>query len=141
MVLNLHENEMASLVEEAEETIMWFVRAEKEEESSLLSDEPDIAQTSKSETGKPKVEISEPELKTDYTERMDLRYVMTSAEVEGYTITPEQMGGLEYALVFHLDGTCDFVVAGTSIPLTWELGRESDMMNDIAEGVVDENAK
>ena len=45
---------------------------------------------------------------------------MDSAEVQGYTMSAEMMGGLEYSLVFHEDGTVDFVMAGTAIPgLKW----------------------
>lgn len=58
----------------------------------------------------------------DYSARMGIQYVMVSAEMSGYTVSPEQMGSLEYALLFRDDGSCDFVIAGTSLPMKWTLG-------------------
>ena len=64
--------------------------------------------------------VAEPS--ADYADLMGVRYVMVSAEMSGYAVSPAQMGGLEYALVFLEDGTCDFVIAGTALPLTWTPG-------------------
>ena len=56
----------------------------------------------------------------DALQRTEVRFIMDSAEVQGYTMSAEMMGGLEYSLVFHEDGTVDFVMAGTAIPgLKW----------------------
>lgn len=46
----------------------------------------------------------------------EIRFVMTDADMNGYSMTPEMLGGYEYSLVFHEDGTVDFVMAGTAIP-------------------------
>ena len=57
---------------------------------------------------------------SDALQRMEVRFVMDSAEVQGYTMSAQMMGGLEYSLVFHEDGSVDFVMAGTAIPgLKW----------------------
>ena len=68
---------------------------------------------------------AEPEVPaaTGALDRMDTRFVMASADVQGYSMTPEQLGGLEYALVFHADGTMEFTMAGTKVPgLQWTQG-------------------
>ena len=56
-------------------------------------------------------------------DRLETKFVMTGAEIQGYSMTPDQLGGLEYALVFHADGAVEFTMAGTSVPgLTWTQG-------------------
>lgn len=54
-------------------------------------------------------------------ERMEIKYVCTTAEVEGMTLQASMLGG-EYALTFHADGTVDFVMVGMTISgLPWTL--------------------
>ena len=61
---------------------------------------------------------------TDLTAIAEIRFVMTDADMNGYNMTPEALGGYEYSLVFHEDGTADFVMAGTAIPLLkWTYGK------------------
>lgn len=60
----------------------------------------------------------------DLSERMETKFVMTSADMEGYHMSPAQLGGYEYSLIFHENGTVDFVMAGASIPgLKWTQGK------------------
>lgn len=55
---------------------------------------------------------------------LETRFIMTDADMNGYNMTAEALGGYEYSLVFHEDGTVDFVMAGTAIPmLTWTYGK------------------
>ena len=59
----------------------------------------------------------------DFTEYMEKKFVMTDADMDGYNMTAAMLGGYEYSLVFHEDGTVDFVMAGAEIPgLTWTTG-------------------
>lgn len=49
------------------------------------------------------------------------KYVMTDAEVNGYNLTAQQLGGYEYSILFHEDGTADFVMSGTAVTgLPWQ---------------------
>ncbi len=49
------------------------------------------------------------------------KYVMTDADVNGYNMTAQQLGGYEYSILFHEDGTADFVMSGTAVPgLPWQ---------------------
>ena len=65
------------------------------------------------------------------------KYVMTDADVSGYSMTAEAMGGYEYSLVFHEDGTVDFVMAGTAIPpLKWSYGTVSTSDGSETDGIV-----
>ncbi|MDD6049925.1 MAG: leucine-rich repeat domain-containing protein [Clostridiales bacterium] len=55
-------------------------------------------------------------------DRLEKKYVCTSAEASGFTMPASTLGG-EYSLTFHADGTVDFVIVGTSLPaLTWTQG-------------------
>ncbi|MGN0996812.1 MAG: leucine-rich repeat domain-containing protein [Candidatus Ventricola sp.] len=49
--------------------------------------------------------------------RLETRYVMTSADVAGVTLSAQMLGGLTYALTFHADGTAELVFAGQTLPL------------------------
>ncbi|MGN0793238.1 MAG: leucine-rich repeat protein [Aristaeellaceae bacterium] len=59
----------------------------------------------------------------DLSARYGCRYVMASADVQGVSMTPAMLGGLEYSLVFGADGTVVFTIAGTPVSgLTWTQG-------------------
>lgn len=63
---------------------------------------------------------TEPAAAHAFSERLEKKYVMVSADVQGISMTPAALGGLEYALTFHCNGTVDFVLAGTLVPsLAW----------------------
>ncbi|MGN1019884.1 MAG: leucine-rich repeat protein [Aristaeellaceae bacterium] len=52
--------------------------------------------------------------------RMEVKYVLDTADVQGFTMTASMLGNMEYSLVFHADGTVDFVLSGTAVPgLSW----------------------
>ena len=64
------------------------------------------------------------------------KYVMTDADVNGYNMTAEQMGNLEYSILLQEDGTVTFVMAGSDIPgLTWAYGRIPTEAGE-ADGIV-----
>ncbi len=53
-------------------------------------------------------------------QRLDVKFVCTSAESSGFTLQAAQLGG-EYALTFHENGAVDFVVVGSALPgVTWK---------------------
>ena len=65
------------------------------------------------------------------------KYVMTDADVNGGSMTAGQLGGYEYSLVFHENGSVDFVMAGTSIPmLKWSYGKVSAADGSEADGIM-----
>ena len=91
-----------TLAFELDDMIIWFERGETE---------------------RPTEAAAAPEGLTDLTAILETRFVMTGAEMNGYTMTAENLGGYEYSLVFHENGTVDFVMAGTPIPaLRWKYG-------------------
>lgn len=48
------------------------------------------------------------------------KYVLSDADVNGYNMTAAMLGGYEYSVLLHQDGTVKFVMAGADIPgLTW----------------------
>jgi len=52
--------------------------------------------------------------------KMEVKYVCTQAEVDGYIMDASQLGG-EYSLIFHEDGKADFVIVGSPMPaVSWE---------------------
>ena len=56
----------------------------------------------------------------DFTDRLEIKYVLDTADVEGFTMSASMLGDKEYSLVFHEDGTADFVLAGATVPgLPW----------------------
>ena len=64
---------------------------------------------------------------------LETRFIMTDADMNGYNMTPEALGGYEYSLVFHEDGTADFVMAGTAIPmLKWSYGEMNGIVIDFS---------
>ena len=74
---------------------------------------------------------------TDLTAIAEIRFVMTDADMNGYNMTPEALGGYEYSLVFHADGTVDFVMAGTAIPLLkWTYGKVPAADGGEIEGII-----
>ncbi|MBR5288575.1 MAG: leucine-rich repeat domain-containing protein [Clostridia bacterium] len=46
---------------------------------------------------------------------LEVMYVCASADVSGVTVDASMLGG-KYTLIFHEDGTAEFVVAGTALP-------------------------
>ncbi len=74
-------------------------------------------------------------------DRMEVRYVCTSAEAGGVTLDAALLGG-EYALTFHANGTVDFVMVGNTIPgLKWTQGDGSfviDYYGNTLEAVLTE---
>lgn len=55
---------------------------------------------------------------------VESKYIMTDADVNGYNMTAAMLGGYEYSVLLHEDGTVKFVMAGSDIPgLTWEYGK------------------
>jgi len=74
---------------------------------------------------------------TDLTAIAEKRFVMTDADMNGFNMTPEALGGYEYSLVFHSDGTADFVMAGTPIPLLkWTYGKVTAADGSEADGLI-----
>ncbi len=51
---------------------------------------------------------------------MDQKLVMVSADVSGYNMSAEMLGGMAYSCTLHADGTADLVLAGTPVSgLAW----------------------
>ncbi|MDO4836876.1 MAG: leucine-rich repeat protein [Clostridia bacterium] len=71
------------------------------------------------------------------------KYVMTDAEVNGYNLSAQQLGGYEYSILFHEDGTADFVMSGTAVPgLPWhsnETGIAVDYYGQTVQVVITES--
>ncbi|MDY4138803.1 MAG: leucine-rich repeat protein [Eubacteriales bacterium] len=56
----------------------------------------------------------------DFSDRLEVKYVLETADVQGYTMSASMLGGMEYSLTFHENGTADFVLSGAMVSgLTW----------------------
>ena len=117
--MTLHTNGMLSL--KFDDLTLWYERtgdlpAETAQPSATASDSPVV------------------------TER---KYVMTNADVNGYNMTAQQLGGYEYSILFHEDGTADFVMSGTAVPgLPWhanETGIAIDYYGQTVQVVITES--
>ena len=54
-----------------------------------------------------------------YESFLDQKFICKTADVSGYTMDASALGA-EYSVVFHSDGSAEFVLAGTAVPgLTW----------------------
>ena len=103
-----------TLAFELDGTLIWFERT---------GDAPEKAET----PAAPPVEApAEPEVtpetdalqggQTDPAAITETRFVMTDTDMNGYNMTAEMLGGCEYSLVFHANGTVDFVMADMVLP-------------------------
>ena len=69
--------------------------------------------------------------------QLERKYICTSADVSGFTMDAAMLGG-EYSVIFHEDGSMDFVLAGTAIPgLTWTQGTVQTDAGDAPAVLVD----
>ena len=56
----------------------------------------------------------------DFSDRLEVKYVLDTADVQGYTMSASMLGGAEYSLIFHENGTADFVLSGAVVSgLSW----------------------
>lgn len=61
--------------------------------------------------------------------QMDVKYLATSYEAAGYSFDAAMLGA-EYAVTFHADGSCAFVLAGYEVPgVTWGMDGDSIRIN------------
>lgn len=66
------------------------------------------------------------------------KYVLTDADVNGYNMTAAMLGGYEYSVLLHQDGTVKFVMAGADIPgLTWTYGKVTTIAGELDGVVID----
>ena len=57
---------------------------------------------------------------SDVSSRFEVKYVLETADVQGYNMSASMLGGVEYSLTFHENGTADFVLAGATVSgLPW----------------------
>ena len=70
-------------------------------------------------------------------DRLERKFICTSADIDGYAMDAAMLGG-EYSMTFHVDGTMDFVMVGTSIPgLVWTQGVVQTDAGEAAAFLVD----
>lgn len=69
---------------------------------------------------------------------LENKYVLTDADVNGYNMTAAMLGGYEYSVLLHQDGTVKFVMAGADIPgLTWTYGKVTTIVGELDGVVID----
>ena len=74
---------------------------------------------------------------TDLTAIAEIRFVMSDADMNGYNMTPEALGGYEYSLVFHENGTVDFIMADMVLPtLKYAYGKVSAADGGEIDGII-----
>lgn len=108
------QDENTLVCEESEDSAMIFARAEGEMEavaSVAVVEVPENAESSIADTASEETE--------NYLEQ---QYICKNAKVSGIMMEASVLGG-EYSVLFHGDGTLDFVMAGAEVPgLTWKNG-------------------
>ncbi len=121
--------EDGSLGLEMSDMTLWYERTGDAAEAPALTAAPEA-------TADPEAPVPQDGL-TDLTAIAEKKYVMTDADMSGYNMTAEALGGYEYSLVFHADGSVDFVMAGTAIPmLKWSYGKVPAADGSEVDGVV-----
>jgi len=121
--------EDGSLGLEMSDMTLWYERTGDAAEAPAIPTVPEA--TADSEAPAPQNGA------TDLTAIAEKKYVMTDADMNGYNMTAETMGGYEYSLVFHEDGSVDFVMAGTAIPmLKWNYGKVPTADGSETDGIV-----
>ena len=121
-----------TLAFELDEMLIWYERAG---DTPARPDTP-AEQPTEAPTDAPSAPAGQDGV-TDLTAIAEIRFIMTDADMNGYNMTPEALGGYEYSLVFHADGTVDFVMAGTAIPmLKWAYGKVPAADGSEIDGVI-----
>lgn len=117
-----------TLAFDMEDGTLWYQRT---------GDAPDPTEAP---TAEPATEPTEAPAKGtfDAIEYLEKKFVMTDADMDGYNMTAAMLGGYEYSLIFHEDGTVDFVMAGAEIPgLTWMTGIIATEESDVEGFIID----
>lgn len=113
--------EDGSLSFEMSDMTLWYERTGNVPEAPV--EQPTEAPAEPEATDEPETPAPQDGL-TDLNAIAEKKYVMTDADMSGYNMTAEAMGGYEYSLVFHTDGSVEFVMADTAIPiLKWSYGK------------------
>ena len=121
--------EDGSLSLEMSDITLWYERTGDAAEAPAIPAEPEA-------TAEPEAPAPQ-DGATGLTAIADKKYVMTDVDMNGYNMTAETLGGYEYSLVFHADGSVDFVMAGTAIPmLKWSYGKVPAADGSEVDGVV-----
>ncbi|MDY3249815.1 MAG: leucine-rich repeat protein [Candidatus Choladocola sp.] len=69
----------------------------------------------------PATEAAPAEIAAGMDSYLERKFICKTADVSGYTIDASALGA-EYSILFHSDGSTQFVLAGTAVPgLTWTL--------------------
>ena len=74
----------------------------------------------------------------DFSDRLEVKYVLDTADVQGYTMSASMLGGAEYSLIFHENGTADFVLSGAVVSgLSWTQQRSATEDGEADAFVID----
>ena len=132
--------EDGTLCLEMSDVTLWYERtgdapeAPTEEPAPEITPEPEIT-TEPEVTPEPEPQSADGVI--DLNDIFEKKYSMTAADVSGYSMTAEQMGG-EYSIVFHEDGTLNFVIAGVEVAgLTWTYGKVPAQEGEVDGVIVD----
>lgn len=132
--------EDGTLCLEMSDVTLWYERtgdapeAPTEEPAPEITPEPEIT-TEPEVTPEPEPQSADGVI--DLSDIFEKKYTMIAADVSGYSMTAEQMGG-EYSIVFHEDGTLNFVMAGVEVAgLTWTYGKVPAQEGEVDGVIVD----
>ena len=127
-----------TLAFELDDALIWYERTGSAPEKPEAPAEQPTEQPTEAPTEQPTDVPAVPQdVPTDLNGLMEKRFVMTDADMNGFNMTPEALGGYEYSLVFHADGTMDFVMAGTAIPmLKWSYGKVTAADGSEVDGII-----
>ena len=124
-----------TLAFELDDMLIWYERVSDAPERLAVPAEQPTEQPTDAPTEQPTEVPATPQ--DGLTAIAEKRFVMTDADMNGFSMTPEALGGYEYSLVFHEDGTVDFIMAGTAIPLLkWSYGKVTAADGSEADGII-----
>ena len=136
MTLTIREDGTLSMAEDGSEMI--FGREKPEAPASEPAPEPAVEPTPEPavESTAAPTAMPAPSTAASSADYLEKKYVCTSAEVGGYAVQAAMLGG-EYSIVFHENGTADFMIAGQPMPpLNWIIKKARNAAGEETDALV-----
>ena len=122
---------------EMSDLTLWYERTGSAPEASVAEPIPEVTAEPVPETTSEPATMPEPAA-SGAAAMIGRKYVMTDADVNGYSMTAAQLGNYEYSILLHEDGKAAFVMAGADIPgLTWAYGKVPAEAGEVDGVIID----
>lgn len=114
--------EVPATEEKTEETPVAEVVEPEEESHSVEPTENEVVETP-ADGAEMTTSDGQTEAMVDQSGYLERKYICKSVDANGYNMDASTLG-TEYSVIFHADGSMDYVLAGTNVPgLTWTQGK------------------